>query len=210
MNDTDPIHPLKDVWLRPRRVFRALSKQPIGPLDYILAAAQGIASCTIFAVHTPEVRASVWKIIAWGPVAGVFSTLIYTLIYTRLGMRVGGSGKREEIFHILAYSGVPQMAWVLLCIVTCLVLGEAPWPAETGNEVDGFVWIVARIELGIGYLMFAWSYLLQVMGFSEIFGLNMRKSLALCLLGQLICTLLAIFALGFLLSLFPQLLPKPT
>jgi hypothetical protein len=209
VNDTDPIHALKDVWLRPRRVFRALSKQPIGYVDYILAAAQGIAGCTIFTFQTPEMRAVAWNIIALVPIAGVFGALFYTLIYTRLGARVGGSGKREEVFHILAYSGVPQVAALLLWFLTFLLLGEAPWLDKPGSEVDGFVWIVARIQFGISILLFAWSYLLQVMGFSEIFGLNVRKSLALWALGQLVCALVVFFLLLFLAVLFPQLLPKP-
>jgi hypothetical protein len=208
VNDTDPIHPLKDVWLRPRRVFRALSKQPIGPWDYVLAAAQGIAGCTIFTFQTPEMRAVAWNIIALVPIAGVFGALFYTLIYTRLGSRVGGSGKRHEIFHILAYSGVPQVAAMLLWILTFLLLGEAPWLDQPGREVDGFIWIVARIQFGISVLLFAWSYLLQVMGFSEIFGLNVRKSIALWMLGQLICALAVLFLLVFLAALFPELLPK--
>ena len=34
MIPTEPIHPLKDVWLRPRRVFREISAQPAGIVDY--------------------------------------------------------------------------------------------------------------------------------------------------------------------------------
>lgn len=209
MNDTDPIHPLKDVWLRPRRVFRALSKQPIGPLDYILAAAQAVAFYTIFNFQTAEMRAVAWNIVPLLPIAGVFSALFYTLIYTRLGARAGPRGNRGEIFHILAYSGVPQVAAMLLWIFTFLLLGEAPWLDQSRSDVDGFVWIVARIQFGISVLLFAWSYLLQVMGFSEIFGLNVRKSLALWVLGQLVYTLIMFVLFVFLGVLFPQLLPKP-
>jgi hypothetical protein len=209
VNDIDPIHPLKDVWLRPRRVFRALSKQPVGPMDYILAAAQGIASCTIFSLQTPELRTVAWNIIALVPIAGLVGTLFCSYVYSRLGARVGGSGNRGEIFHILAYSGVPQVASVLLWILTFLLLGEAPWLDKPGSEMDGFVWIVVRIQFGISILLFGWSYLLQVMGFSEVLGLNVRKSFALWALGQLVCALVVFFLLVFLAVLFPQLLPTP-
>lgn len=209
MNDTDLIHPLKDVWLRPRRVFRALSKQRVGPMDYLLAAAQGIASCTIFSFQTPELRAVAWNIIALVPIAGVFGALFCSYVYSRLGARVGGSGSRDEIFHVLAYSGVPQVASVLLWLMTFLLLGEAPWLDKPGIQVDGFIWIVTRIQFGISILLFAWSYLLQVMGFSEVLGLNLRKSFALWGLGQLVSALVVFFLLVFLAMLFPQLLPTP-
>jgi hypothetical protein len=210
VNETDPIHPLKDVWLRPRRVFSALAKQPIGPLDYMLAAAQGIASYLIFSqAQIPELRMSAWNIVALGPIGGLFGTLFYTFVYTRMGARVGGSGKREEIFHILAYSGVPLVASVLLWILTFILLGEAPWLDKPGSEVDGFVWIVARVQFGISVLLFTWSYLLQVMGFSELLGLNVRKSFALWALGQMVGALVVFFLLVFLAVLFPQLVPAP-
>jgi hypothetical protein len=41
---TTPVHPLKEVWLRPRRVFRELARLPVGVTDYVLAAAQGIGN----------------------------------------------------------------------------------------------------------------------------------------------------------------------
>lgn len=177
-------------------------------MDYLLAAAQGVAGCTIFTLQTPEMRTVAWNIMALAPVASMFGVWFYTLIYSRLGMRVGGSGNRPQIFHILAYSGVPQVAAMLLWVLTFLLLGEAPWLDKPGSEVEGFVWIVARVQFGISVLLFAWSYLLQVMGFSEIFGLDVRKSFALWALGQLICALVVLFLVILLAVLFPQLLPK--
>ncbi len=44
MLPTEPIRPLKDVWLRPRRVFREMATHRVGVLDYVLAAAQGIGN----------------------------------------------------------------------------------------------------------------------------------------------------------------------
>ena len=44
MLPTEPIRPLKDVWLRPRRVFRELAAYPVGITDYLLAAAQGVGN----------------------------------------------------------------------------------------------------------------------------------------------------------------------
>jgi hypothetical protein len=43
MLPTEPIRPLHDVWLRPRRVFRELATRQVGAADYLLGAAQGIA-----------------------------------------------------------------------------------------------------------------------------------------------------------------------
>ena len=70
MSDTEPIRPLKDVWLRPRRVFRELANQPIGAADalrlglaldvvseeWVLARAMAIASS--MAAWSPQAMAA--------------------------------------------------------------------------------------------------------------------------------------------------------
>jgi len=73
---TDPIRPLKDVWLRPRRVFRELAARPLGIADYLLAAAQGIGNIlALYRTQGAGAHSSVEDILvrafAYGAVAGV-------------------------------------------------------------------------------------------------------------------------------------------
>ena len=87
---TEPIHPLKEVWLRPRRVFRELATRPVGIIDYLLAAAQGIGnSLALYRTVGAGAHGSVAEILgnsfAYGAVAGVVSLFLMAFIYGRLG-----------------------------------------------------------------------------------------------------------------------------
>src|ERR1700734_2941051 len=91
----EPIRPLKDVWLRPRRVFRELATSPIGVTDYLLAAAQGIGNfLALYRTEGAGAHNSVAQILAnsfaFGAVAGVASLFLMAAIYRRLGTRAGG------------------------------------------------------------------------------------------------------------------------
>jgi hypothetical protein len=210
VNETDPIHPLKDVWLRPRRVFRELKERPLGPRDYVLAAVQGIASSLFFyQIQPPEGRMDAWIIILAGPIGGLFGTLLFAFIYSRMAVRIGSKATRPQIFHVLAYSSVPLAASALIWIVTFLVLGEVPFLDKPPGDVDSFVWIVARLQFGLSVLLVFWSYLLQVMGLSEILDLKVGKSFALWALGQLVATMAMFFLVVLFAILFPQLVPAP-
>ena len=212
MSDTEPIRPLKDVWLRPRRVFRELSNRPIGAADYLLAAAQGIAtSIMVYRTQPSGSGATAGEILessfVFGPLSGIVSMYLFAAIYGRLGTRAGGKSARNQVFHVLAYGGVPVAASLILWIFTALLVGEAAIIAKPAAEVDGFVGFVLHAQLAAYLLLLFWSTVLQVMGLSEILGLAVRKAFAIWVLGQVLA-LLATFFLSVLIGLlFPGLVP---
>jgi Yip1 domain len=210
MTSPEPIRPLKDVWLRPRRVFRELSQQPIGITDYLLTAAQGVGYyLTLYRTQTVEPHMSAWDIIGnslrLGPIVGVASAFFFSIIYGRLGNRVGGKGTRNQAFHVLAYGGVPVVAALGLWVLAALIAGDAAFVNTPDAEVDGFVSVILHLQFASYILLLLWSVVLQVMGFSEIQGLLTRKAFAVWVLGQLIGALAAFFLAVVLAILFPSI-----
>jgi hypothetical protein len=210
---TEPIRPLKDVWLRPRRVFRELAARPIGAADYWLAAVQGIAtSIMVYRTQLSGTNASTTEILGsafiFGPLGGVVSMVLFAAIYGRLGKRAGGKSARNQVFHVLAYGGTPVAASLLLWIFTALLVGEPAIAERSGVEIDGFVAFVLRAQFASYLLLLFWSVVLQVMGFSEILGLSTRKAFAVWVMGQLLALLLTLFLSILIAILFPGVLPS--
>ena len=111
---------------------------------------------------------------------------IFGAIYRRLGQRAGGKSARNQVFHVLAYGGIPVAASLVLWIFTALLVGEAAIVDKPAAEVDGFVGFVLHAQLAAYLLLMFWSIVLQVMGFSEILGLATRKAFAIWVLGQVL------------------------
>jgi Yip1-like protein len=178
----------------------------------LLAAAQGIATSIMFNraqlagphVGTAEILG---RSFIFGPLAGVVSMYLFAAIYGRLGARAGGKSTRNQVFHVLAYSGVPVAASLVLWMFTVLLVGEAAIVERPGVELDGFVAFVLRVQFASYILLWLWTVVLQVMGFSEILGLTTRKAFGVWVLGQLLALLLTLF-LSFLIAvLLPGIVP---
>lgn len=219
MPSTEPVSPLKDVWLKPRRVFRELASQPVGITDYLLAAAQGVATWitvyrTQFAGAHPSAAEVLQSSLFFGPIGGVLSLYLFAAIYGRLGARAGGKSKRNQVVHVLAYGGIPVAASLVLWALTALFIGEAaiidtPAAATPGGDVDGFVAFVLRLQFTVYVLLMLWSVVLQVMGFSEIQGFTTRKAFGVWVLGQFLAVLAALFLSALIALLFPGIVPTP-
>jgi hypothetical protein len=212
VSTTETIHPLKDVWLRPRRVFRELAARPISAADYFLAAVQGIAtSIMVYRTQLSGSNASAGEIlgssIIFGPLGGVVSMVLFAYIYGRLGKRAGGKSTRNQVIHVLAYGGTPVAASLVLWIFTALLVGEPALIERPGVEIDGFVAFMLRAQFVSYMLLLLWSVVLQVMGFSEILGLTTRKAFGVWVLGQLLALLLTLFLSILIGIFFPGLAP---
>jgi Yip1-like protein len=213
VSTTEPIRPLKDVWLRPRRVFRELATRPVGAADYLLAATQGIAtSIMVYRIQLAGSNVSAAEILGssfiFGPLGGVVSMYLFAAIYGRLGARAGGKAARNQVFHVLAYGGIPVAASLVLWLFTALLVGETAIVERPGVEIDGFVAFVLRVQFASYMLLWMWSVVLQVMGFSEILGLATRKAFGVWVLGQLLGLLLALFLSILIAILFPGIVPS--
>jgi hypothetical protein len=212
----EPIRPLKDVWLRPRRVFREMATRPLGVVDYLLAAVQGVGNfLALYRTQGAGARNSVEEILgnsfAIGAIAGVASLFLMAVIYQRLGARAGGKATTTQVVHVLAYGGVPMAASVLLWVLTALLAGEAAFVETPRADVEGFIVLLLHAQFASYVLLLLWSILLIVMGFSEIQGITTRKALGVWFLGQIIGFLASLFLAVVIGTLFPgilQLIPQ--
>ena len=206
---TEPIRPLHDVWLRPRRVFRELATQPIGAVDYLLGAGQGAAGWLALsraqnAGATYSIAEIFGTALLIGSIAGIASLFFMGAIYARLGARAGRAAARSQVIHVLAYGGVPISASLIVWVFAALLAGEATFMEAPHPDIEGFVALLLRIQF-LSYLVLTlWSVVIQVMGLSEVQGLTTRKALGLWLLGQLIGFLALLFLMILIATLFPS------
>jgi hypothetical protein len=192
-----PIRPWRDVWLKPRRVFRALATTPIGRLDYGLAAAQGtvnfLALCRggslANAGGVAEILGAAFVV---GPLTGIIGTYLMTAIYVRLGAAAGGTATKAQIFHVLAYSGVPLACSLGLWLIMAWLAGDSSFLETPRPGLDGFLALLLRLQALAHGALLLWSVLLQVMGLSEMERLTVPRALGLWAIGQLLILLLAI------------------
>ena len=211
MLPTEPIRPLKDVWLRPRRVFRELATRPVGITDYLLAAAQGVGNfLALYRTEGAGAHAGVEEILAdsfaYGTIAGVASLFLMALIYRRLGTRAGGKSTNTQVIHVLAYGSVPMAASLGIWVLTALLAGESTFVETPRGDLEGFLVLLLHVQFASHVLLLIWSIVLQVMGFSEIQGLTTRKALGVWVLGQVIGFLVSLFIAAVVGALFPDAL----
>jgi hypothetical protein len=185
-----------------------LASRPVGILDYVLAAAQGSGYfLALYRTESAGAHSSVAEILgkslAYGAVAGVASLFLMAVIYGRLGARAGGKSTTSQVIHVLAYGGVPSFA---LWVVTALLAGEAAFVDTARADAEEFLVLLLHVQFTFYVLLLFWSVVLQVMGFSEIQGLALRKAFGVWLLGQIIGFLASLFLPLMLEALFPGLL----
>lgn len=189
-------------------MFRELSAQPIGIADYLLGAAQGVVTWLAFsraqeAGATKGVEEIIGSAVVIGTPLGIATIFLLAAIYARLANRAGAGPTRRQVFHVLAYGGVPIAASLGIWLITALLVGEAAFVNTPRPEVEGFAALLLQVQFIAQAVLFCWSLLLQVMGFSEIQGLSTGRACLVWLLGQVLgglaMTLIAIFylALGF-------------
>lgn len=205
----EPIRPLHDVWLRPRRVFRELATQPITRADYLLGAAQGVVGWLALsraqsAGSVSSVAEIFGRAFLIGSLAGVASLFFMGAIYARLGTRAGLPALRGPVIHVLAYGSVPVVASLAIWALAAVIAGEATFQPVLKPDVEGFIALLLRAQFIAYVLLQAWGVLIQVMGLSEIQGVSTRKALGLWILGQIIGFLALLFLMIVIATLFPS------
>jgi hypothetical protein len=205
----EPIRPLHDVWLRPRRVFRELSSRPIDVVDYLLGAAQGFVNWLAYSralnagAHS-SVAQIFGKALLIGSVAGIASLFLMGAIYARLSPRGRKKSARNQVIHLLAYGGVPIVASVVVWVFTALLAGEATFEQALRPDVEGFIALLLHAQFYAYVLLTIWSVVIQVMGLSEIQGVTARKAFGVWVLGQVIGFLVLLFLMILIATLFPN------
>lgn len=192
---------VQEVCIRPRKVFRALADTPVGPADYALSAAQGIALALFFSRMknmglTAGFERILLQAIAQGTLSGIAVIWLQSWLYTWLGRQTGGVAKRPAVMHVLAYGSAPLLITLTLGCLSALFLGVDAFVAQP-RDPEFFETLIGAV-LTAGFLLPAlWSVILQVMGLSEVHRVRFRGALGTWLLGQ---ALQAVLSLLFLYS----------
>ncbi len=204
----DPIRPLHDVWLRPRRVFRELAAKPVGRTDLLLGAAQGIVGLLGYCrARNAGASYGLMEIFGAatiiGSVLGVVSLYVMGTIYARLGAGTGNPNLKRQTIHVLAYGAVPMAVSLGIWVLTALLAADATFMSTPRPEDEGFVAILLSAQFISYVLLMIWSLVLQVMGFSEILKVTTGKAFGLWILGQLVGILAALFLAVIVTTLMP-------
>jgi Yip1 domain len=183
----------------------------VGLLDYLLAAAQGVGNfLALYRTEGAGTQHGVDEILGnsfvYGAIAGVASLFLMTLIYRRIGTRMGGKSTTPQVIHVLAYGSVPLAVSLGIWVLTALLAGEAAFVANPRADVEGFLVFLLHLQFISYVLLLIWSIVLQVMGFSEIQGLATRKAFGLWVLGQIVGFMISLFLALAVEILFPGLL----
>jgi hypothetical protein len=190
VSSNPPIRPLHDVWLRPRRVFRELASQPVGVLDLLLGAVQGIVGTLgYFRALNFGAKASLGETFLRstiaGSVLGIASLYLMAAIYSALASRAGRPGLRRPALHVLAYGGVPSTVSLGVWVVIALLAGPVTFMREP-QGVDDFEAPLLALQFASDVLLLFWSVVLQVMGLSEIMAVSNGKAFGIWVVGKLV------------------------
>jgi Yip1-like protein len=190
-----------------------MAARPVGFVDYLLAAAQGIVnSLALYRTQGAGAHRDVAEILGncftYGTVAGVLSLFLMAVIYRRLGARAGGKSTTPQVIHVLAYGGVPLAVSLVIWVLTALLAGEAAFVETPRADAEGFVVLLVHLQFMSYVLLLIWSIVLQVMGFSEIQGLATRKAFVLWVLGQIIGLLASVLLVVSIDIMIPGLLER--
>ena len=196
----------QEVWVRPRKIFRELSVQPIGIADYALSAAQGIVG--VLALdrmnnlgHSADVGQILFKAAAQGSISGIAIIWIQAWIYTWMGRRAGGVANRTQVIHVLAYGSAPLVGSLGIWCVATLLLGTNAFVERASNETDTFVALLMYMQVIAHVLLAIWSAILQIMGLSEVHKLQTRGATGTWLLGQFVAALALLIIMVLLVGL---------
>ncbi len=193
---------LQEVWIRPRKVFRALASQPIGILDYLLSGVQGVV--VVLALGRASnlgSKAGVAEIFlraaTEGMLIGIAIVWVQAWIYTWMGRRAGGVATRAQVIHVLAYGSVPMLGSLAIWCLAALLLGNHAFIETPSGDADAFVSLLNAAQVTGFALLGIWSVILQVMGLSEVHQLRTGGAAGTWLLGQVVSG----FVLGVILVL---------
>ena len=175
-----------------------MASRPVGSMDYLLAAIQGVVSfLALLRAANAGAHSSAGSLIGvsflLGPLGGLIGLFLFAAIYRRLGVRAGGAAPRSQVVHVLAYGGLPVAASLGLWLVCALLAGGATFVETPPADLEGFVVFLLHAQFAAYIALWLWSILLQVMGFSEIQGITLAKALWVWVFGQLVAVLGALF-----------------
>ena len=180
------------IWSEPRRVFKFIDQSGYGKYGFYLLCLVGIARAFDKAIEKNwGDDMSLWAVLATcifvGGLFGWISLYIYSFFISWSGNWLKGEANSDTILRIMTYSAIPTVAAMVLLVYQISFFGNEVFQEQ--NEIENTSIVSYPLFLSLSILRFAfgiWSFVLLVIGVSEVQKFTVGKALLNVLLPFLV------------------------
>jgi hypothetical protein len=162
--------------MRPRSTIRSIVQDDPSRAVILLAWLGGMAMFGGGLVFSMEKYAQILFVAMVGfvgPLVGFWVVYVDGLTIGWTGRWLGGRASAAECRTAVAWSLVPQIATMLLWVPGFWLLGEELLLKVTPRlDAQPELLLLVRLAYGLGWLAFAWSYVLRWKGLAEVHGFS--------------------------------------
>lgn len=205
-NEQDKIAIIKkDIFIKiitsPREAFRFINDYKYDKYLYVLLCLGGIVRAFDRATSKNmgdnfSMLAIISICIISGGLFGWISYYIYASLMSWCGGWFNARGNPQSILRILAYALFPSILGLVILIPQILIYGNEIFKSETGIDVTDLInFSVFYALIFIEVALSVWSFILLIIGISEVQKLSIGKSIIIILLP-------AVLIISFALILF--------
>ncbi len=203
-SEINPNNIFEKIWTSPRAVFKFINDYKFDRYFTLLIVLSGISrTFDRAAMKNLGDEYSLGGVISYciivGALLGWVSYYLYAALISWTGNWLGGKGNTHSIIRVLAYSLVPSILSMFLLIPQIMIYGNGIFQSDGDVVSAGIIGnilfygsLILELTLGI------WSFLLCVIGISEVQKLSIGKSiLNLLLPAILFIVIILIFVILF-------------
>ncbi|MCL2328632.1 MAG: YIP1 family protein [Bacteroidetes bacterium] len=180
------------IWTSPRKVFKYVNDRKYSKYELILLVFAGISNGFDQAMSKNwGDNLPLWGIILTavigGGLLGWVSLWVYSALISWTGKWLKGEGKTDSILRIISYAMIPSIATLILLIFQIGILGNELFKANGDFASAGYAANIFIMFTGILTIILAiWTFVLCVIGVSEVQKFSIGKSILNVLLPVLV------------------------
>jgi hypothetical protein len=201
--------PFVSAWLRPGETFSDVIAGDPRRHVLMLAALGGIATVAVqvLAVGLPVAPLD-WRLailfVAAGVLFGIVSLYLNGLAFRWVGLLFGGHASQAQIRAAIAWSSLPSILALVLCVATWAWLTYAGGAAASS--------LVIGITAGIAGLLSLWGFVIMLLMLARAQGFGFWRTFATAVVGALLIMAAAVTVRTFAFQPFntPSGAQKPT
>ncbi len=179
------------IWLSPRLVFRFVHQNSYGKYVPMLLVLAGIGSTIDRSISSGTGNnLELWAVLAIaigvGAVLGWVSYYIYSALMSWMGKWLGGTCDTSSLLRVVAYAQIPSVAALFIVFAQIGVfrneLFQSFLPAATNLPLLVFYYIT----YGLNALLGIWTFVLLIIGVSEVQKMSIGRAVVNVLLPVLV------------------------
>ncbi len=173
----------RDIWFSPKQVFQYILESDYNdfviPLLYILGILRSLNSAIEKNLGDKlSLPTIIFSSIFIGGIFGWLGFYIYAAMLRWTGKWLNGKGDTDSILKVLAYGQMPSVLMLLLIIPQILFFGEDLFRSELDPAKYITLSVYFLIITGILQALLAiWSFILVIIGLSEVQKFSIGKSI---------------------------------